>query len=147
MTNWAMLRHALPRARLVLMAPPGLHRQRLGEHLDARGIAPDRIPFLSSRPRAAYLRSYHGIDIGLDTLPYNGHTTSLDALWMDVPVITRIGEPCVGRAGFCQLNNIGLPELAANLGRLASLRRGFRARLSCSPLLDAARFARQIEAR
>ena len=158
---WAKVMHALPRARLMLMAPAGPHRQRLGERLDARGIAPDRVEFLSFRPRAEYLRSYLGIDIGLETLPYNGHTMSLDALWMGVPVITCSGETCVGRTGHSQLHNTGLAELTADtdagyveapvalatdLGSLTSLRRGLRARLGSSPLMDAARFARQIEA-
>ena len=86
---------------------------------------------------------------------------SLDALWMGVPVITCTGETCVGRAGYSQLNNTGLPELTADtdagyveavvalatdLGRLASLRRGLRARLSSSPRMNAAHFARQIGA-
>ncbi len=158
---WGKVLHAVPSARLLLMAAPGPHRLRLALRLEARGIAADRVKFLAFRPRAEYLRSYHDIDLGLDTLPYNGHTTSLDALWMGVPVITRVGKTCVGRAGFSQLKNIGLPELAAdtdgdyvaavvalatNLARLAALRRGLRARLVASPLMDAPRFARQMEA-
>jgi protein O-GlcNAc transferase len=81
-------------------------------------------------------------------------------MWMGVPVITRIGKTVVGRAGFSQLCNLGLPELAAqddgqfvaiatdwagDLPRLAQLRRTLRARMSASPLADASRFARNIE--
>ena len=69
--------------------------------------------FVPHRPRRQYLELYHGIDLMLDTLPYNGHTTSLDALWMGVPVVTTVGRTAVGRAGVSQLTNLGLPELIA----------------------------------
>jgi predicted O-linked N-acetylglucosamine transferase (SPINDLY family) len=113
------------------------------------------------RPRGEYLRTYHEIDIGLDTLPYNGHTTSLDAFWMGVPTVTRLGRTCVGRAGLSQLHQLGLAELAAesddafigrivalaaDLPRLAALRARLRPRMESSPLMDAARFARHLEA-
>jgi predicted O-linked N-acetylglucosamine transferase (SPINDLY family) len=124
------------------------------------GIAPERIEFVAYQPRPEYLRTYHRIDVGLDTLPYNGHTTSLDAMWMGVPVITRIGTTVVGRAGLSQLSNLGLSELvaqsdddfvriaadwASNLTRLAELRRGLRQRMERSPLMDAPRFAAAME--
>ena len=70
--------------------------------------------FLARRPRPQYLEYYHEIDIGLDTLPYNGHTTSLDALWMGVPVVTCLGPTVVGRAGLSQMMNLGLPGLIAS---------------------------------
>ena len=70
--------------------------------------------FVAQQPRPQYLRYYHGIDIGLDTVPYNGHTTSLDSFWMGVPVVTLVGPTVVGRAGLCQLMNLGLPELIAS---------------------------------
>jgi predicted O-linked N-acetylglucosamine transferase (SPINDLY family) len=108
-----------------------------------------------------YFRTYQRIDIGLDTFPYNGHTTSLDSYWMGVPVITLVGQTVVGRAGLSQLTNLGLPEFvthtprqyvqvaaapAADLPRLAELRRTLRTRMRTSILMDAARYARNIEA-
>lgn len=111
-------------------------------------------------PRREYLKAYHRIDIGLDTLPYNGHTTSLDSLWMGVPVITLVGETLVGRAGFSQLRNLDFAEciamtaeqfseiavaLAGDLPRLSELRAGLRVRMQGSALMDAARFASAIE--
>jgi predicted O-linked N-acetylglucosamine transferase (SPINDLY family) len=158
---WSQALKAMPAARLLLLAPEGRHRQRLRRRLAAQGIAAGRVDFVGFQPRAQYLQVYHQIDVGLDTLPYNGHTTSLDSLWMGVPVISRTGQTCVGRGGQSQLTNIGLPELAAgtdvafvaaamalgnDLPRLAGLRQGLRARLQASPLMDGARFARQIEA-
>jgi predicted O-linked N-acetylglucosamine transferase (SPINDLY family) len=101
------------------------------------------------------------VDLGLDTFPYNGHTTSLDAFWMGVPVVTRLGGTVVGRAGWSQLCNLGLPELAAtsdedfiriaaelagDLPRLARTRAGLRPRMEASPLMDGARFAGHLEA-
>jgi predicted O-linked N-acetylglucosamine transferase (SPINDLY family) len=112
------------------------------------------------RPRADYLRSYHDIDLGLDTFPYNGHTTSLDSLWMGVPTVTRVGETSVGRGGLSQLFQLGLTELAAdtdeafvdiavklcgNLSKLAQLRAHLRERLEQSPLMDGQRFAQHME--
>jgi protein O-GlcNAc transferase len=104
---------------------------------------------------------YHRIDIGLDTLPYNGHTTSLDPFWMGVPVITLPGQTVVGRAGVSQLMNLRLPELIAeapdqfvsiavelanNLSRLRKLRATLRDRMQNSPLMESPRFTRNIEA-
>lgn len=158
---WAGVMRAMPAARLLLMAPPGRPRQRLVARLAAQGIASERVSFESFRPRPAYLRAYHQIDLGLDTFPYNGHTTSLDSFWMGVPVVTRVGQTAVGRGGLSQLYNLGLCELAAetdeqfvriaielanNLPRLAELRRTLRYRMEQSPLMDAVSFARGIEA-
>ena len=106
------------------------------------------------------LKLYHRIDLGLDPLPYNGHTTSLDAFWMGVPTLTLLGKTVVGRAGWSQLCNLGLKELAAetpeqyvalaaelagDLPRLQELRGTLRQRMLRSPLMDASRFARHME--
>ena len=157
---WGGVMRALPDARLLLMAPAGRHRARLLQRLGAQGIAADRVGFVEFRPRAEYLRSYHDIDLGLDTFPYNGHTTSLDALWMGVPVVTRVGRTSVGRGGLSQLFHLDLLDLAAesdaafagsavalaaDIPRLAALRQELRPRLERSALMDAARFAGNIE--
>jgi predicted O-linked N-acetylglucosamine transferase (SPINDLY family) len=118
------------------------------------------VEFAESRPRAAYLELYHRLDIALDPFPYNGHTTSLDALWMGVPVVSLAGATRVSRGGLSILHNAGLPELAAasadeylrtatNLAgdwpRLAELRSSLRSRMESSVLMDAPKFARGIE--
>ncbi|PLZ04312.1 hypothetical protein CY652_01160 [Burkholderia sp. WAC0059] len=158
---WSAVLRALPDARLLLMAAGGEARAKLAGRLARSGIDPRRVDFVPFRPRDAYLRTYHAIDLGLDTLPYNGHTTSLDSFWMGVPVVTRIGATAAGRAGLSQLANLGLDDLAAesdeafvrtavalagDLPRLAALRAGLRGRMERSPLMDGARFARQVEA-
>ena len=150
----------IARSRLLLMSPKGEHRLVLLEKFRKRRIDPDRIEFVKFQPRQDYLREYHRIDLGLDTLPYNGHTTSLDSFWMGVPVVTRIGRTAVGRGGWSQLNNLGLPnlaadsdddfvriaaELASNPDRLRQLRRDLRRRMRRSPLMDGQRFAAGFE--
>src|SRR5262249_53055144 len=89
---WAEVLRGAGDARLVLIAPEGQHRRRVLDALEREGIAARRVAFLLKQPRQRYLETYHDIDIALDTLPYNGHTTSLDALWMGVPVVTLVGE-------------------------------------------------------
>ncbi|HWY88037.1 MAG TPA: hypothetical protein VNX28_14995, partial [Gemmataceae bacterium] len=103
---------------------------------------------------------YERIDVALDPFPYGGGTTTCDALWMGVPVVSLAGQTAVGRGGLSLLSNIGLVdlvandveqyiriavELAADLPRLRALRAGLRERLQRSPLMDAPRFARNIE--
>jgi predicted O-linked N-acetylglucosamine transferase (SPINDLY family) len=145
----------------VLLSALGSHRQRTLEFVEKLGIAPGRVEFFEFLPRRAYLELYHRLDLVLDTFPYGGHTTSLDALWMGVPVVSLAGEPSVSRAGLSQLSNLGLSDLASfsedqfveianrlagDLQRLAELRATLRSRMKSSVLMDAPHFARQIEA-
>jgi protein O-GlcNAc transferase len=158
---WSQVFAALPNSKLLLMAPEGSARERLLVRFKAIGLDPARVKFIGFQARADYLRTYQQIDIALDTFPANGHTTSLDALWMGVPVPTRYGRSAVSRAGLCLLKNLDLPELATDndadyativttlardIPRLAALRAGLRARMEASPLMDGARFARNMEA-
>ena len=160
MRLWASVLEAVPDSRLMLMAPQGSSRDRLLGRLAAQGVDTSRVQCVPFRPRAAYLRTYHEIDVALDTYPYNGHTTSLDALWMGVPVVTRVGTTPASRAGLSQLSNLGLEVLAADSDdeyiriatalaadrpALAALRRELRPHMQRSPLMDAARFARHLE--
>jgi predicted O-linked N-acetylglucosamine transferase (SPINDLY family) len=157
---WAKVLLAVDDSRLILLAAEGRHRRRVIDFFFQRGVSPGRIEFVGFRPRIEYLQTYHRIDIGLDTLPYNGHTTSLDSFWMGVPVITKLGRTAVGRAGFSQLSNLDLAELAAltdedfvkiatylaaDVSRLSRLRMTLRQRMEKSPLMDGPRFARNIE--
>jgi protein O-GlcNAc transferase len=158
---WALVLKSVDRSRLIILCPAGSHRQALLDLMQREGIEPDRIELIVRRPRPQYLKLYHRIDVGLDTFPYNGHTTSLDSFWMGVPVLTLVGKTSVGRGGMSQLTNLGLPELIAHtpeqyvriaadlandMPRVAELRRTLRARMQASPLMDAPRFARNIEA-
>jgi predicted O-linked N-acetylglucosamine transferase (SPINDLY family) len=158
---WAAVLRAVDRSKLVMLSAEGSHRQRVLDLFAQRGVAPERVSFVGHQPRAEYLKTYHRIDLGLDTFPYNGHTTSLDAFWMGVPVVTLVGQTAVGRGGLSILTNLGLHELAAHDAehyvqiaaalagdrpRLAELRQTLRTRMKNSPLMDAARFARNVEA-
>jgi predicted O-linked N-acetylglucosamine transferase (SPINDLY family) len=126
----------------------------------SKRIDAERVEFIPMMPMPRYLREHHRVDIALDPFPYGGGTTTCDALWMGVPVITLAGQTAVGRAGVSLLNNVGLPEfiasspeeylsiatrLAGDLPKLAELRAGLRQRMSRSPLMDARRFAADME--
>lgn len=158
---WARILATVERSRLLLLAPEGRHREDTLRLLEAEGVERHRVAFVAPQPHREYLRVYDGIDIELDPVPYNGHTTSLDSLWMGVPVVTLVGATVVGRAGLSQLMNLGLleliaftpeqyvqiaMELAQDLPRLIHLRATLRARMEKSPLMDAPRFARNVEA-
>jgi predicted O-linked N-acetylglucosamine transferase (SPINDLY family) len=158
---WGRVLRQVPGSLLVLLAPLGAARGRVAEALAKYGIDRDRIEFADRRPRAEYLASYRNIDVCLDTVPVNGHTTSLDAFWMGVPVVTLVGKTIIGRAGLSLATNLGLSELvsttpdefvriavglAGDLRRMSELRAGLRARMKKSPLMDAPRFARALEA-
>lgn len=162
---WAQLLARVPRARLALksfgLAGESV-RQELRERFAALGVAAERLELLSPEPSfTAHLARYGAIDIGLDTFPYNGTTTTCEALWMGVPVITLAGKTHVSRVGSSILHRVGLGELvahstaeylqtaarlAADAGRLAELRAGMRALMRTSPLLDAPGFTRHVEA-
>ncbi|SOE95762.1 Predicted O-linked N-acetylglucosamine transferase, SPINDLY family [Burkholderia sp. D7] len=157
---WSGVMQRLGSARLMLMMSGGSAREHVMRRLESHGIETQRVRFVAFRPRADYLKTYHEIDIVLDTFPYNDHTTSLDSFWMGVPVVTRVGQTAVGRAGLSLLSNLALDELAAqndeqfvalavelasDLPRLSQLRQGLRQSLSESPLMDGARFAMHME--
>ena len=125
------------------------------------GVASNRLVLLGNdASQLDHLARYNNIDIALDPFPYNGTTTTCDALWMGVPVIALAGKTHVSRVGVSQLTNIGLLELTAedadsyvdiavalanDLPRLAQLRGGLRERMKASPLMDAPRFTRNLE--
>jgi predicted O-linked N-acetylglucosamine transferase (SPINDLY family) len=145
---------------LLLLADPGSHRQQTLRALQEKGVSPERVDFPERRRRRDYLELYHRIDISLDTLPYNGHATTLDSLWMGVPVVSLIGQLPVGRGGLSILSTAGFPELATssaddyvrtavNLAndqdRLLELRKTLRCRLLASPLMQGARYTLNLE--
>ena len=158
---WARVMNATASSRLLLLAPEGTPRLHILETLAQSHISSDRVQFTARQSRRNYLKHYHRIDIALDTLPYNGHTTTLDALWMGVPTVTQVGNTAVGRGGWSLLSNLHLTDLAAHTEdefvqkaaalaadtyRLIELRLTLRDALAESALCDAPRFARNLEA-
>ncbi len=124
------------------------------------GVDPDRIVFGQRRPKPVHLARLALADLCLDTLTYGGHTTTVDALWAGVPVVTRLGDALASRVGASLLRAIRLPELIApdlagyeaialGLARdppaLAALRVRLAANRASAPLFDTARFARGME--
>ena len=121
-----------------------------------------KLPAFVGKVRVAvYLQLYQEIDIALDPFPFAGGTTTCDALWMGVPVVSLLGNTAVGRGGFSILSNLGLTELVArsteeyvqiaaalanDFSRMTELRTTLRPRMERSPLMDAPRFARDMEA-
>ena len=162
-STWARVLSRVPGSRLILkyyaMNNPAVVG-RLREMFAGHGIEADRVIFLGSTSHVEQLERYRDVDIALDTFPYGGGLTTLEALWMGVPVVTCPGETFAGRHSLSHLSNIGLTEtiardldeyvavaasLAADLPALARLRSGLRERVASSPLCDGGRFARNFE--
>jgi predicted O-linked N-acetylglucosamine transferase (SPINDLY family) len=162
---WAMLLAAVPRARLLLKSSTlddPFVRERVLARFASAGVEAARLELRGGQPETrAHLAQYAEVDIALDTLPFNGVTTTCEALWMGVPVITLPGATHASRQGLTLLSAVGLPELAApgerafarigamlaaDLDRLAVLRTGLRGRLTASPLMREEAFARRMEA-
>lgn len=162
---WARVLNAVPNSRLMLKfyALSSVRgRKRIVDGFAAHGIAEQRLDLVgwSAGPNE-HLSIYNKVDIALDTFPYNGTTTTCEALWMGVPVVCLEGERHSARVGASLLHALGLQELlagdvdgfvriaaqlAADRERLASLRAGLRERMAASPLLDHAGFTRRLEA-
>jgi len=159
---WARVLHAVPQSRLLLQSKELGDSSARGRTLDrfaAHGIEAERIELEGYSPRGAYLANYRRVDIALDPFPFPGGTTTVEALWMGVPVLSRRGERFLGHAGESLLHTVGLAEwvadddadyvekaraYAANVTPLAALRAGLRAQLVASPLCDAPRFAAHL---
>ena len=161
---WAELLCAVPESRLLMKArasSDSAPRERLRSALGRSGVADDRIvfaPYAATPVEAA--RLYTEVDVGLDPFPYNGTTTTCEALWMGVPVVALRGRAHRARVGASVLERIGCAELVAastndyvriaaelarDRGRLESLRTGLRGRMAASPLTNAALITRDIE--
>lgn len=158
---WVRVLARVPEARLLVYARAAAQRERVRRALRAASIPESRAAFVGYQSLAQYLATYGEIDVALDPHPFGGGTTTCDALWMGVPVISLVGHTAVSRAGSTLLSNAGLEhlvarsadeyvELAAATIRdgagLAALRRELRARLESSPIMDAPAFARDFEA-
>jgi protein O-GlcNAc transferase len=137
-------------------------RDRVSAEFARHGIEADRVTLMAKMPTMGeHLDVYNRCDIALDSFPYNGTTTTCEAMWMGVPVLTLAGRTHAGRVGVSLLTNVGLPEwvatdaddyvakavaMAADLPRLADLRKNLRQRMAASPIMDGPRLAKHIEA-
>jgi predicted O-linked N-acetylglucosamine transferase (SPINDLY family) len=161
---WAAILRAVPNSRMLIKAKAlsaGSVRQRVAKRFAELGVAEDRLDLRGRQLNPAdHLATYNQVDIALDTFPYHGTTTTCEALWMGVPVVTLAGEAHLSRVGLSLLTNAGLqrlvaqsPEqyaqiaasLAKDLPALADLRAGLRQQMLESPLADGKAFARDVE--
>jgi len=157
---WARILHRVPNSRLLLKAKQ-LHlpdfRARLLTRFEAEGIGGDRLQLMERSARLeTHFASYNLLDIALDTFPYAGNTTTSEALWMGVPVLSLKGDSFVARVGESLLHNCGLEDwiastadelvdkavdFSADLSALNRVRRPLRHRFLTSPACDASQFA------
>jgi protein O-GlcNAc transferase len=161
---WARILHAVPDSRLLLknhqLNEPVTRRGTL-ERFAGHGIGEERLMLEGPSPREQYFAAYNRVDFALDPFPYPGGTTSVEGLWMGVPVLGRRGDRFLAHLGEMVLQTVGLPEwiasddedyvaravaFAGDLPRLAILRAELRERVVHSSLCDAPRFAGNLEA-
>jgi predicted O-linked N-acetylglucosamine transferase (SPINDLY family) len=165
LTLWGRILRAVPESRLMLKATAmnsETTRQRIWLLFEHLGIARERLDLHGYEPAyESHLALYASTDIAFDTFPYHGTYTTCEALWMGAPVVSLAGSSHVSRVGVSLLNNIGLPELVArseeeyvaiatelarDRSRLMDLRSTLRERMLQSPLMNAPRFTRSVEA-
>jgi protein O-GlcNAc transferase len=162
--TWRAVLERTPGARMLVKNSSLGHddeRADLARRFRAHGIDPARIEFRGFSAHRDMLEEYNEVDIVLDTFPYNGGITTLEALWMGKPVVTLRGDTLISRQTAAILQAAGLDEwiasdaegfarivanLAADPAKLATIGRGMRERLRSSPLLDARGLAAALEA-
>jgi predicted O-linked N-acetylglucosamine transferase (SPINDLY family) len=161
---WVRILKAVPGSRLIIKnksMKDGPTRARYLTLFREAGIEEERLDLVAWIPEVAgHLGAYARVDIALDTFPYNGTTTTCEALWMGVPVISLAGDRHAARVGVSLLTRVGLTELiaqkpeeyvkravelAGDTERLVTLRAGMRERMKHSPLCDAKSFTRDLE--
>lgn len=161
---WAAVLHAVPGSRL-LMKYSGMNTETQQRRYIAwfaeEGIEKERLQFAGASVQREYLASYGDIDIALDSFPYNGGSTSLDTMWMGVPIVTLTGRLPVQRCGAEVLTLVGSPDLVAEtpeqyveaavflsqaVPRIPGLRQNVRRALQNSSIMDEPGLARRVEA-
>lgn len=162
---WVRLLNEIPASRLVLKFRnwygSEVLRRRVATIFEQAGVRPERLRIIQAdEPGRHHLDIYNEVDVALDPVPFNGSTTTFEALWMGVPVVTLTGDTMVSRWTSSMLAALKLDHLAAptpdaftkavagtvaNPAALAELRAGLRGRLAASPLCDGQRRTRQVE--
>lgn len=160
---WANILSRVPNSMLHLKSnrlQNPLLREHIAKQFESYGIQKDRLILRSFVERDAHFNAYNAIDIALDPFPYCGTTTTVETLWMGVPVVTLVGERWIQRTSYGFLKGVGLEELctysekeyidaacalADDIERLSSYKRELRERLEMSPICDAAMFTLNFE--
>lgn len=162
LNTWARLLAAIPDSHLRFVGiTHAVMEEKIRAIFAAQGVAGDRLEIVGRIPIDTYFSHYREIDIALDSLPYNGATTTCDALLMGVPVATVAGDRAIARGGVSLLGAVGLTDWIAESPdeliamcrthtqdpeRIASLRATLPATMRASALMDGPRFARDLEA-
>ncbi len=160
---WARVLAAIPGSNLFLKArdlADAPARQNILDRFGVHGIGAERLVLEAGAPLAEYFAAYGRVDVALDPFPFHGATTSLDGLWMGVPVLTKRGDRMGTHLGESIAHAAGLSDwiadgeddyvdkavaLTSDLGRLAELRAGLRDRILATSLYDGARFAKHFD--
>jgi predicted O-linked N-acetylglucosamine transferase (SPINDLY family) len=161
MMLWARILNEVPQSRLIVQTSPHPSRvDAVARFFEQHGVDATRLEQVARRPLRDYLALYGRADIALDSWPYTGGTTTCDALWMGVPVVSLATDRPFARSGAGMLSVVGLPDLIAADGedyvrksvglardprRLATLRDSLRTRMQRSPMTDKVAFARAFE--
>lgn len=164
---WSEILRGAPEARLLLansLLESKENARWLRQRFADRGIDPERLTLLPPADHGTFLRYYDQIDLALDAFPYNGGTTTMEAIWQGVPVLTFDGDRWASRTSQTLLRRCHLAEFAAESveamisrartlaenpatpGRLAELRSRMRERLVAEPVCDGAALAQSMEA-
>jgi len=161
---WSEILQAVPDSQIILKGSTGNPdiKTHLTDLFYKYGISRERVIFYDRLPKQEdHLALYNKVDIALDPFPYNGTTTSFEALWMGVPVVTMLGDRHSGRVGASIMHHLGLQDLlvakspedyiekavdlTGDLDILTEVRNGLRSELLNSPLCDAAGFTKKVE--
>jgi predicted O-linked N-acetylglucosamine transferase (SPINDLY family) len=162
--TWAKVLHAVPGSRLLLQnksyGDDGI-AANVRDRYAAHGIDAGRLELIGKLTWREHMETYNRVDIALDPFPYNGTTTTIEGLWMGVPLLALKGDRLVAHMGESILHTLGIPEwiamdkedyvakaaaLAGDSAYLSNVRANLRNRLLTSPISDAPRFARNLEA-
>lgn len=161
---WSQILHSVPNSRIILKIrwfDDEKNRERYLTMFAENGIKNNQVKLIGLIPDSSHHLAFYGnIDIGLDPFPYHGTTTTCEALWMGVPVISLAGNTHASRVGVSLLSTVGMPELiattkeeyvskavnlAGDLNKLSELRSQMRERVASSPLCDAVSHTKVIE--
>lgn len=160
---WSEILRTVPESRLLLKAGPlcdPAMREKVSQRFEAQGVESHRLCLESASSRTQYFAAYRRVDLGLDPFPFPGGNTTVDSLWMGVPVLTLKGETLLSRQGEGILRAGGQVDwiasdkedyvlkaqrFAGDLESLAELRKNLRERVLKTPLFDTQRFASNFE--
>jgi predicted O-linked N-acetylglucosamine transferase (SPINDLY family) len=157
---WMRIVAAVEGSVLWLLADNAAMQENLRAEAALNSVDPERLVFAPRVATTEHLARHYAADLFLDTTPYNAHTTASDALWMGLPLVTRLGESFPARVAASLLNAANLAELvtrteaeyealaiglATDRARLARLRTRLEQQRTTSPLFDTVNYARHLE--